>query len=80
MASNDVDRLLSLKKEIEQAKLDHASIEGAINQNLKRLKDEFGVRSVEQAQAKLVKLKEQRTELQNDIEDIVKKLEERYSW
>lgn len=74
------ERLLKLKEEIYQAKLDKSSIEGALKQNLTRLKDEFGCRSIEQAKSKLEKLKEQKISLQEQIEDSVKKLEAQYEW
>ena len=74
------DRLLALKDEIAQAKLDRASIEGALKQNLARLKDEFQCRSLEQAKVKLDKLKEQKESLQEQIEKAVGKLEASYEW
>lgn len=74
------ERLFKLKNELEQAKLDKATIEGALNQNTQRLKDEFSCRSVEQGKAKLKKLSEQKEDLEKKIEKAVKKLEEAYSW
>ena len=80
MAQTNTEKLLALKQEIEQAKLDSAGIKGAIEQNMKRLKDDFGVRSLEQAKAKLQKLKEQKDNLQEQITKAVEKLESEYSW
>ena len=74
------ERLLKLKDEIAQAKIDKAQCEGALKQNLQRLKDEFQCRSVEQAKTKLAKLKEQKESLQEQIETAVANLEEKYSW
>ena len=78
--ATSIERLLKLKDEIEHAKLDSASAQGALDQNLKRLKDEFGVRSLEQAKAKLEKMKSEQTGIKNKIEAAVEKLEENYSW
>lgn len=74
------ERLLKLKDEIAQAKIDKAQIEGALKQNLQRLKDEFQCRSIEQAKTKLAKLKEQKETLQEQIEKAVENLEENFSW
>lgn len=74
------ERLLSLKSEIEQAKLDKASCEGALKQNMERLKTEFQCRSLEQAKAKLETLKNQKQTLQNQIEKSMNNLEENYQW
>lgn len=74
------ERLLELKKEIEQAKLDKASEEGALNQNMNRLKDEFKCRSIEQAQKQLEKLKLQKEQLEIKLAEAMNKLEENYTW
>jgi hypothetical protein len=73
-------RLLDLKKEIESAKIEKAQSEGALNQNMSRLKEEFKCRSIEQAQKQLEKLKEQKEVLQGKIESAMKKLEEDFEW
>lgn len=73
-------RLLDLKKEIESAKIEKAQAEGALNQNMNRLKEEFKCRSIEQAQKQLEKLKEQKEILQGKIEFAMKKLEEDFEW
>lgn len=78
--STSVERLLQLKEEIQQAKLEKATVEGSIKQNMIRLKEEFGCRSLEQAKAKLAKLKEQKESLQEQIEGAVKQLEGSYQW
>jgi len=74
------DRLIALKNEIQKAKLDKSACEGALKQNLSRLKDEFQCRSLEQAQAKLEKLKTQKESLQGQIEQTVERLEADYEW
>lgn len=79
MASS-VDRLLELKKEIAQAKIDSAKVEGALQQNLQRLKDEFQCRSLDAAKIKLNKLKEQKESIQEEIDKAVQALEVKYQW
>jgi hypothetical protein len=74
------ERLIQLKAEIDQAKLDKASVEGQLKQNLARLKDEFQCRSIQQAQAKLETLKQQKETLMKQLEVSMAKLEEDFQW
>ena len=75
MAKDVAARLLEMKEEIQEAKLQKASLEGTIKQNLATLKDNFKVSTVEAARTKLAKLKEQKEELTEDLETAVEKLE-----
>jgi hypothetical protein len=74
------ERLLKLKDEIDRAKLDKASEEGALKQNLQRIKDEFQCRSIEAAKLKLEKLKDEKAEISIQIENALTKLESSYQW
>jgi len=74
------EKLLKLKEEIEQAKLDKAGVESILKQNMQRLKDEFQVRSVDAANKKLEELNKQKLELEDSIESAMKSLEEKYQW
>lgn len=74
------ERLLQLKKELELAKLDKASAEGALQQNIYRLKEEFECKSISAANTKLEALKNQKISLQSKIEKAVERLEEKYEW
>lgn len=78
--ATSVDKLMQLKEEIVQAKIDSAKVSGAIQQNLERLKTEFQCRSLPMAQAKLTSLKQQKETLQVQIEQSVAQLESSYSW
>lgn len=73
-----IDKLVKLKKEIEQARLDKASAEGALKQCLERLQTEFGVKSIEAAKKKLASMQERQEELTEEIEQTMKELEEEY--
>ena len=77
---DNVQKLLDLKTEIQQAKLDQSATMGALQQNLQRLKDEFQCRSLDMAKAKLNRLKEQKEKLTKQIETAVAELEENYQW
>lgn len=76
--SLSIDKLVKLKKDIEQAKLDKASAEGALSQCLERLKTDFNCKSIEQAKKKLLNMKEKQAELETEIEESLKELEETY--
>lgn len=78
MNDKTVSRLLKLKKDIEQAKLDKASAEGALKQCLDRLTKEFNCKSIEQARKKLSALKERQLELESEIEEALQNLEDNY--
>lgn len=78
--ATSTEKLLKWKQEIEQAKLDKASVEGRLKQNLQRLKDEFHVRSCDSAKAKLSELVKKKEQLETALEAIVKRLDENYSW
>lgn len=73
-----IDKLVKLKKQIEQAKLDKASAEGALKQCLDRLKIDFACKSIDQAKKKLEEMKKKQEELEEDIEAALKELEEEY--
>lgn len=75
-----VDKLLKLKKELEQAKLDKAQLQGALDQNLNRLKEEFDVKSLAEAKKKLLAIIDEQSELVVKIDKAVESLEEKYQW
>ena len=78
--SNPTERLLSLKDEIEQSKIDQAKIQGAINSDIQRLKNEFQCRTVEMGKTKQEELKNRKVEITHKLEKIVEKLEATYGW
>jgi hypothetical protein len=78
--SVSTDKLLKLKEELEQAKLDKAQLQGALDQNLNRLKEEFKVKSLDEAKKKLQSLIVERSDLVIKIDNAVKSLEEKYQW
>lgn len=78
--SVSADKLLKLKKELEQAKLDKAQLQGALDQNLNRLKEEFQVKSLDEAKKKLQSIIAEQSDLVIKIDDAVKSLEEKYQW
>ncbi len=69
-----------MKEALEQAKLDKAQLEGALAQNMQRLKEEFGVTSIDKAKLKLKDLQDELELTKQEIDLTVKKLEKEYDW
>lgn len=80
MTEDIAKRLLGMKQKIEEAKIEKAQIQGAIDQNMERLKKEFGVSGLKAAKKKLDALNEEQEALQKKLDKAVDKLEEKYEW
>lgn len=78
--STSADKLLKLKRELEQAKLDKAQLQGALDQNVKRLQEEFGIKSLADAKKKLQNMISEQEDLTNKIDLAVEYLEKKYQW
>lgn len=78
--SDKIERVLELKAEVEKAKIDKAKLEGSLKQMMQRLKDDFEVKTVEEAKKLLKSLKKEAVELEEQIEEAITKLEEKYDW
>ena len=75
----DIERKLKeLDAEIVKAKSDLAKAEGSIETHMARLKDEYNLDSVEDAEAMLEELEGVITNLEADIKSKLEKLEEIY--
>lgn len=69
-----------LKKKIEDAKTRKAKAEGALEQAMTRLKDEFGCSTIDEAEEKLKQLQ---TEIDNDeikLDSMLKSLDNSIDW
>jgi len=71
-------KLLSLKQKIESAKTEKSKLDGAMESLKKRLLDEFGCKTVKQAEKKIEEMKEKLKSLNNDIQEKLKSIEEEY--
>jgi predicted transcriptional regulator len=69
-------RLIALKDTIEESKQELARCEGMKSGLLKRLKEEFGVSSEQEAERLLKKLQKEIEEMEEELEEGVSKLEE----
>lgn len=75
MEITSTDKLLVLKGKIDAAKLELAGLQGRQHETMRRLKDEFGVNSLQEARTKLVKLQSELDALDTEIEKGVADLE-----
>jgi hypothetical protein len=75
---SDVDKLQKYRKEVEEAKLDLAKLEGSRSTLMKRIQDEFGVSTLEEAKALLVKWREKRDKLETVFREKMKFIEDNY--
>lgn len=55
----DIEQYNRIKKKADQARADVQRAEGALDQVMKNLKDDFGCSTIEEAEAKLIELEEQ---------------------
>ena len=74
--ATSIEKLMKLKKEIDQAKLDKASLEGAYNENLQRLKSEFEVKDLAGAKKKLLDIEKKLDELDSKIDELDSEIDE----
>lgn len=74
------DELDKLQKEIDAAKKNAATFEGRLQESMKRLKDDFGLDSIEKAEEEASNLKEEIDSLETDVQTRLKDLKESYAW
>ena len=74
------DKLIKMKRQIEEAKTQAAQAQGALNQLLDQLKREFGVKDLKEAEKLLTELEAKEQELEQELEDKIVHLEESYEW
>ena len=77
---NITEELNSLQKEIDAAKKNAAIFEGRIQESMKRLKDDFGLKTLAEASKEADKLKSEISTLEEEIFVKFKELKETYAW
>lgn len=75
-----IQELESLKKEIEDAKIEKARLEGQLKSVQERMRAEYNCRTVEDAQKKLTRMERDWDKLANTIETDFNELQEMYEW
>jgi len=71
-------KYMELKKKVEQAQQKADKAEGALEQVMKRLKEEFGCATLELAKRKLKLLQKQEQKAKTDFEEAVETFEEKW--
>ena len=65
--SNIIDKALELKTRIERRKQERDKAKGAYGQVMKKIQDEFGCKSLEQAEKLLTKMQKQQKQSKEQI-------------
>ena len=71
--------LLELKKQVDAAKVAISELEGQKKPQLKQLQEDWGCKTVEEAEKKLAKMRKEVETLETQIETGIEELEETYN-
>ncbi|NMC60070.1 MAG: hypothetical protein GYA51_11935 [Candidatus Methanofastidiosa archaeon] len=71
--------LLDLKEQIDDAKASTAELKGQQTVLMGQLKTNYGCKSIEEAETLLAKWKKEADKIQQQIDDGIKELEEKYT-
>ena len=74
------DKIKELKKNIEEAKQEKAENEGAIKNMMERLKNEFELASLNQAEKRIGQLEKEIEITKSDLETEYEALRQAYDW
>ena len=74
-----LNKYLKIKKQVERDQQKADKAEGALNQIMKQLKDEFNCSTLEEAERMLKKMKKKSKELQKQFEEAIEKYEKEYT-
>ena len=72
--------LLQMKEKVEEAKTEKAKLEGQIESIHSRLKNEYSLNSVEDAEKKVEALTSEVNEKENQLQQGISQLEDEYNW
>lgn len=75
-----VEKLMRLKKSIEDAKINQAKLQGRLDALYEELKSKYGLSNTEEALAELEANKAKLAELQTHLDEGMIELKERYDW
>ena len=77
---NIEQKLLKMKRIVDNAKQEKARLEGSLSTVMKSLKDDFNVLTVEAAEEYLEELKKEEKLLSKELDAAIAKLEKDYDW
>ena len=79
--TTDINKELdNLQREIDVAKKSAATAEGRIQESMKRLKDDFDLKSIDEAKKEIAGIEGKMNSLEKDIQERFVSLKETYSW
>ena len=78
MALNE-EQLLDLKADVDEAKTKVSELTGQQTIQMKQLKEDWGCKTIEEAEEKLEEMEDSISKLEKKIEKGVKELEEKYN-
>lgn len=76
----DIDRLLKMKKKIEDGEKEQANLQGRIDSLFEQLEKEFGVKSIEEAESFMKELEDKIDKMDEDLKRMTTELEKAYDW
>ena len=74
----DLDKYMKLKKKCEQSRTEVARAEGVLQEQKAKLKADFGVDTIEEADKLLAEITKQKTDAENSYNEELKKFEEKW--
>lgn len=73
-------KLLDMTERLEEVKIELAKLDGLLEELLKRLKVKSGESNLKRAKAVLIAVRKKLEKKENELEDGVERLEEKYEW
>lgn len=76
----DEKRLLDLKQQIDDAKLEVSQLKGRRANLMEQLQEQWGCKTVKEAEAKLEKMRQETTQLEAQLKKGIQQLEDEYEF
>ena len=76
----DIDKLLKMKKKIEDGEKEQANLQGRIDSLFEQLEKEFGVKSIKEAESLMKELEDKIDKMDKDLKRMTIELEKAYDW
>jgi len=76
----DIDRLLKMKKRIEDGEKEQANLQGRIDSLFEQLEKEFNVKTIEEAESLMKELEDKIEKMDEDLKRMTIELEKAYDW
>lgn len=74
------EKLNEMKRAVDSIKAEKSKLEGKLESIMQRLKDEFKIKSIKEADKLLKELKSKELALMKELEERMENLEKEYDW